>query len=226
MTVDKAKADTQAEATLQRLYRLTGGDGTDPRVRSMSRVEAKALNSARGDGRKWLLDPAAEPGEITDYKPTNGETFSKTVAASVHAQKLANLTDAQEIVMKKRSKNDGKSESGREWRGLSMCQIIRACGHRGMKLPEAQKVLNDVGLHPAKGTLTIQLGKGRKDRASVPELSNDQTRELFGDVKPPAGDAPKLSKAERRAARKAKAERKAKRLAKAGAGATEAEVTA
>lgn len=209
MTADKAKADTQAEHNAPRLYRLTGGAAnSEPRVKLMTRVQAKALNSAFTDNRKWLFDPAAEPGEVTDKLPTNGHTFSAVLAKSVHAIALQTLSDAKGTAMRK-VKIDGLSENHREWRGLSMCQIIRFCGHRGLKTPEAAKVCASVGLTPARGTLSIQLGKGRK-REDLPEINAETAKELLGDLMPASSKAdkadgkPKLSKAERKAARIAK----------------------
>lgn len=211
-----AQEKTQAENTELRLYRLSGSG--DVRVRSLTRIHAKALSEARTDGRKWIFDPAAEAGEVTDKPVSNGADWSKECSNSVRLQTLQAQQEshAKGTEVKKNRKNTapaGLDESGKEWRGLSMCQVIRFCGSKGATLQQAKVICEKAGLSPAKGTITIQLGKGREFE-KLPTLSPELAAELLGDVMPPPADTkPKLSKAERKARR---AERRAKQ-AKVGA---------
>lgn len=222
MTVDQAKADTAVETTLKRLYRLTG---MPTRLRSLTRAEAAALNGVRGDSRKWVLDPAATVEEITDEPIDVGDkNVLGRIAASVRRQGVQYLKDAheKETAMKvhatsgarKAKRIPGLDDGAKEWRGLSMCQILRYVGHKGGTSPQGKAICERAGFVPAKGTVIIQMGKGRKGE-SVPNLSPELSAELLGDVLPPKGSG--KAKKEKLADPTTKAERKAAKMARRAA---------
>lgn len=194
------------------IYRLIGpglattdADPANPRVRSFTRAEAKALNGSRADGRRWVLDPGAEPGEITDHKPdyAPGEfekRFSDGLRKDAVNFKAARIQ--QEAIMASSSK-----AARSDWNGLSQCQVIRFCGSKGLDKVRVRAICERIGLKPADGTISIQLGKGRMKEA-LPTLDDKIAAELLGDHAP----AVKLTKSEKRARR---AERRAAKAAEA-----------
>lgn len=214
----------------RKLYKLAGTQ----RVRMLTIDESKGLNvvlKGAGKAARWLHDPTLTMDEITDdqINEITVPNFTQTLAESVRKQRVQYQQQAheKESAMKtastgrkaKRIAIDGRDHDDNEYRGLSMCQIIRFAGSKGADKHQARAIVEKAGFEPAEGTITIQLGKGRKLEA-VPNVSDELAAELLGDLLPPPADKAtkgdkkmkKVRTAEEIAARKAK---KAARRAKA-----------
>jgi hypothetical protein len=190
----------------KQIYRLIGV-GAPNRVRELTRDQALGLNvTIKGSGHKWVLDPGATPGEVNEPGIPN---ISSDERKRRHANGLLrDRLETKAAQIQKEATTMAKTTTTRgEWNGLSQCQVIRICGSRGLDKVVTRQVCEKAGLKPADGTISIQLGKGRKHE-DIPDLKPELLSDLLGEHLP---KPKKKETADERRARKAA--RKAKRAA-------------